>query len=290
MDKVYTLSDLNSMELAQYPLAVFGKPIAHSLSPLMQNAALVELAKTDAKFSAWRYYKFEIDPQDLPEALRAFHARNFQGINLTIPHKEIVFGHLENADDFARLAGAANTLLRAPTGWCGANTDGFGLAKAIENFSGRTFDSADVLVLGAGGAARAAVFYALLNGARSVQILNRTKLKAQCIIEEAQHAGFKNVGELSEIAPASIVINATSIGLKKDDAPVLDFRTLPKDCVFFDMPYIKNSETSSVLAARECGIVAASGLPMLAWQGAKSLSLWTGVPKIYGDLMLTALL
>ena len=289
MDKVYTLADAETMELADVPLAVLGKPIAHSMSPLMHNAALRRLSLSRPELAGWHYYKFEIDPKDLGEALRLFHARNFRGINLTIPHKEVVFEFLEGADEFARLAGAANTLVRTDGGWHGSNTDGFGLAHAVKSFSGMDFAGADVAVLGAGGAARAACFYSALNGAASVRISNRTRLKAQCIAEELKLAGFDSAGELSEIAPGSVIINATSVGLHPGDAPVLDFSKVPDTCAFFDMPYVRGGETPSVLAARAAGLRAASGLAMLAWQGAKSLSIWAGLPDPPGEIMLAAL-
>ncbi len=282
-DKIYTLSDIEGAEFAEFPLAVLGKPIAHSLSPLMQNKALEFLAKKDKKFSAWRYYKFEIDPSELELALKKLHAKGFVGLNLTIPHKEIIFKFLESADEFSCLAKAANTLSRTSMGWTGTNTDGFGLEKAIQKFTGKSFKDADVVLLGAGGAARAAAFYILRSNAKSLQIFNRTESRADALISEIELAGYK-AQKFSEISENSIIINATSVGLKTDDLPVLDFAKLSKTCTFFDMPYAKGRETSSVLAARKAGLSAASGRDMLAWQGAKALSVWTK-QEILGELM-----
>lgn len=290
-NSVATLSDLQTIPLAKFPLAVFGKPIVHSLSPKMQNAALREMSKTNAKYNDWAYYKFEIDPKILGEALLEFHKRGFLGINLTIPHKEIVFDFLENASEFAKLARASNTLLRTPTGWQGFNTDGFGLTKAIELFSGRKFKESDVVILGAGGAAKAACFRASLDGCKSLKIWNRSQDRLQGLLQSLESANFKAsaLKSIEEIKPDSIIVNATSVGLHKEDSPVLDFSKLSKDCVFFDMPYIRGSETSSVLAARSVGINASSGLPMLAWQGAKSLSIWTGEESLLGNVMYKAI-
>lgn len=290
-EKVWRLSDLKpGAEFAKFPLAVFGFPIAHSQSPKMQNAALRELAKSDSKFRGWAYYKFEVAPEELKDTLKAFHDLGFLGVNLTIPHKEIVLDFLEGAEDFAVMARAANTLKRTPTGWKGFNTDGFGLAKAVELFCGRAFRGSDVVIFGAGGAARAAAFKAAMDGCKSLRVFNRTKSRLDSLLESLRGAGFSagSLGGVGEIKAGSILINATSVGLKKDDLPIVDFSAIDKSCAFFDMPYRAGGETPSVEAARKAGLKAASGRAMLAWQGAKSLSIWTG-REMLGELMLNAL-
>lgn len=291
-EQVYTLSDLKKLSFAKKPLAVLGKPIAHSMSPLMHNAALQKMAQKNPEFSQWAYYKFEINAEDLHEALELLYEKNFCGINLTIPHKENAFKCIAQSDEFSKLARAANTLRRTNNGWYGTNTDGFGLEKAIENLSGRNFKDADIVLLGAGGAARAACFHALLAGCKSIKISNRTQAKTLALINDAKAANFEaeELKSLSDISNASIIINASSVGLKADDKPIVDFSNLPKDCIFFDMPYIKGGETSSVIAARRAGLRAESGLPMLAWQGAKALSLWTGCELLIGEFMLDTLI
>ena len=112
--------------------AVFGKPINHSLSPKMQNAALAEMAKTDSFYNGSKYFAFEVDPSDLKVAIESLYSKNFVGINLTIPHKEVIMGIIDDFDPHAKLIGACNTLLRTKNGWKGYNTDGFGLERAVE--------------------------------------------------------------------------------------------------------------------------------------------------------------
>lgn len=290
-DAVLHIEDLKRRgDFAEKPLAVFGKPVAHSLSPAMQNAALQKLALSEKQFAFWRYYKFEIDPENLEKTLSEFHKAGFEGINLTIPHKEIVMPFLGEISPFAQMVGAANTLIRTKDGWKGDNTDGFGVAWAVENFSGRTFKNSDVVILGAGGASRAAAFKALVDGCASLKIYNRTKSRLERLLEDISSRGFKAepLECFSEIAPKSIIINASSVGLKPDDKPVLDFSKIPQGCAYFDMPYIRSRETNAVLEARKCGFKAASGLAMLAAQGALSLSIWTSRP-LQTETMLEAL-
>ena len=136
--------------------AVLGKPIGHSLSPVMQNAALSEIAKSDPSYIGAEYFAFEVAPENLKGALDALYGKNFAGVNLTIPHKEIAAKLLSDMDDSARLARACNTLLRTSKGWKGFNTDGFGLEEAVRSVLGRDFKGSDVVVIGAGGAARGA--------------------------------------------------------------------------------------------------------------------------------------
>ena len=295
-EKIFYPADLKASLLAKNPLAVFGKPIAHSQSPKMQNAALAWIARKNPEFADWRYFKFEVSPDELNEVLPDFHRAGFRGINLTIPHKQVIFDCAQRSeikfDKFSEMAGACNTLIRTDSGWRGTNTDGFGLARAIFQFSGRSFKDSDVVIFGAGGAARAAAFKAALEGAGSVLISNRSQGRLGELIAALKFANFDALAleDSSQIKANSIIINATSVGLKASDSPILDFSKLPKGCVFFDMPYISGSETASVKAAREAGLKASSGLAMLAWQGALSLNFWTGadIDSLAG-VMLSAL-
>ena len=293
---IYTPDQLSLPEFDNpFPkFAVFGHPIAHSLSPKMQNAALAELAKTRREFAHSKYYAFDVEPQNLGAVLAEFIGRNFVGINLTIPHKEVVLPFLKSVDSFAMRAGACNTLVAESGGWRGFNTDGFGIEGAMEHAFGSGFGGADVFVLGAGGAARGACFYALERGCKSLSVANRSPERLARLVADIRAAGFEcSTFELSRVLPIpenAVVVNATSIGLKPDDAPVLDFSAIPASVKFFDMPYRVGAETSSVLAARKCGIAASSGLPMLAFQGAKSMSIWTGADcRVLAKTMLEAL-
>lgn len=296
---IFRIEDLRSGEFAARTprggppfFAVLGRPIAHSLSPMMQNAALSKIAESDPAYRGSKYFAFEVAPEDLADALRALREKNFSGVNLTIPHKEAAFSLLDDFDPDAKLAGACNTLLGTPGGWKGYNTDGFGLEKAVESSLGREIGGSDIVIVGAGGAARAAAFHVLSRGCRSLLILNRGAERLEKLASGVRAAGFeceaRLLGEKFPCPPSPVVINATSVGLKEGDPPCADFSAFPPSAAFFDMPYAAGRETSSVLAARARGMKACGGLGMLAWQGAKSLSIWTSKP-LMGELMLETL-
>src|SRR2546423_1496824 len=130
-DPVLTLADLAGWSRPGTSLAVLGHPIKHSLSPPMHNGALAERARHDARFADWNYFRFEIRPEDLPQALELLQAKAFHGVNLTVPHKVIAFDRVAAIDPAARPVGAVNTLLRTDRGWRGFNTDGYGLTAAL---------------------------------------------------------------------------------------------------------------------------------------------------------------
>src|ERR1043166_280856 len=130
LDPVLTLRDLASWSRIETSLAVLGHPIKHSISPPMHNAALDQLARTDRRFADWKYFRFEIHPDDLPRALELLYQKTFHGVNLTVPHKIIAFDRVSEIDAAARPVGAVNTLRWTDRGWHGFNTDGYGLATA----------------------------------------------------------------------------------------------------------------------------------------------------------------
>lgn len=300
MAEILKPQDLNHGEFSerngnspQKFFAVFGKPIGHSLSPLMQNVALAEIAKNDSTFVDSKYFAFEVDPDSLAEVLDIFWQKNFTGINLTIPHKEVVMNIVKDFDNSALSAQACNTLLRTEHGWKGFNTDGFGVKLAIEQGLGRNIENADVVILGAGGASRGASAEIIKSNCKSLLVANRNQDRLKKFAEDLstenfvlQTAPLENIEK--KIPNGAIIINATSIGLKDTDKSIIDFSKIPPDCVFLDMPYRRDGETVSVMSAHKHSIKAENGLAMLAWQGAKSLSIWTG-KQLYGTLMLETL-
>ena len=116
--RTYTLDDLENLFFPGTPLAVIGSPIEHSLSPAMHNAALNKLRRQDTHFNDWAYYRFEIPEDDLFDALPNFHARNFIGLNLTVPHKVLALQSLQSVSADAKYMGAVNTLVRVGVGIC----------------------------------------------------------------------------------------------------------------------------------------------------------------------------
>ena len=248
-------------------LGVAGWPVGHSRSPAMHNAALAALG-----LDGWRYLKLPLPPELFAETVRALPAAGFRGINATIPHKEAALALASEATPRARAIGAANTLTFHPdTGAIHAdNTDAPGLIEAIPASHAPAGRSA--LVLGAGGAARAAVHALLEAGAADVAVLNRTRERAERLV--ADLGGGRVVD-----APvgAEIIVNATSIGLREFKALPLPADTVDAGSCVVDMVY-RVGGTRLLEVAKQRGAIGVDGLEILVAQGAASLERWTGRP------------
>jgi len=282
-EPIHTLTDLAAWSFPGTALAVVGRPVGHSLSPAMHNAALADLARLQARFGNWRYFKFDIAPDELPRALQLFHQKKFHGLNLTVPHKSLAIEHLVSGDDFVRAAGAANTLSAVESGWQGANTDGFGLSTALRQERNAQLAGANVVLLGAGGAARAAAVECLQQRCASLWIGNRSQPSLHALLASVQPfaqstrlAGFVMNDPPRDLPEAALVINATSLGLAPADASPLDLRRIPRPALVYDMIY-RPPQTALLRQAAELGIPHANGLSMLIHQGARSLEIWTGM-------------
>ena len=281
---VLTLSDLESWSFGGVPLAVLGHPIQHSVSPPMHNAALAALARTNPAFAAWKYFRFDIPPDDLPAALALFHAKKFHGLNLTVPHKVIAFDYVTEIDDAARPLGAVNTLRWTERGWHGFNTDGYGLASAVRETLGRDLAGTPVILLGAGGAARGAAVECLTRGCASLSIANRTRENLDALLALLAPItggiplrGFAPAAPPADLPSHALVINATSAGLRPDDPAPIDLKALPHVAAIYDMIY-NPPQTLLLQQAAALGLPHANGLAMLVHQGAKSLEIWSGAP------------
>lgn len=281
---ILTLADLEAWSRSGTSLAVLGHPIKHSISPQMHNAALAGLAAKNPRFADWVYVRFDIAPEHLPDALRLFHAKKFRGLNLTVPHKIIAFEHVATVDTAARPVGAVNTLRWSEAGWEGFNTDGYGLAAAIREQFGRELSRADVILLGAGGAARGAAVECLQRGCASLHIANRTRENREALLAALLPTaggipltGFSPAAPPGTLPSGAILINATSAGLNETDPLPIDLLSLPRPSAVFDMIY-NPPQTALLRAAAALGMPHANGLSMLVHQGAKALEIWTDVP------------
>lgn len=281
-DQTYTLEDLRDWQFDGTSLAVLGQPVRHSISPQMHNAAIAELAAVHPKLSDWRYFRFEIDPEQLLEALPIFHSKGFAGLNLTVPHKEIAFPAVQGIDPAAQPIGAVNTLKRHETGYAGFNTDGYGMAQGIKIQLDREIQGSDFVLLGAGGAARAAAIQAIQSNCASLTIVNRNQERLARLIGELTPLAAEANIPLEALAPCSIealptgclLVNATSLGLKPDDPTPIPVDKLPETLSCFDMIYNPPSTALMKAVATKGGQVG-NGLAMLVHQGARSLSIWT---------------
>jgi shikimate dehydrogenase len=285
MASVITIEQLASWQPTRTTYGVVGFPVAHSRSPAMHQAALNHL-KLDADYLA-----FEVPPERLGEALPLWSAKGVAGLNLTIPHKQLVLGMVAELSDEVREIGAANTLVNTTTGWSGHNTDGRGFSKAVREIFRYSLRELRVLVLGAGGAARAIALQCAREGADRVVIANRTEDKATALADEiarkftteklaGQVARFRGIALSSphlaaELDTIDLIVNATSVGLKSGDPSPLPTHLLQPHHLVYDTIYAP-SVTPLMRAAIEAGARAENGLGMLLHQGALSFELWTG--------------
>ncbi|WOO41790.1 shikimate dehydrogenase [Rubellicoccus peritrichatus] len=281
--RVRTLDDLKTWEFSGKALAVLGLPVAHSVSPQMHNAALNAMAQTHLIYRNWCYFKFEVPPEKLPEALPLFWEKGFHGLNLTIPHKVQAVDLVKEIDPAARSMGAVNTLTRLDGGgYNGNNSDGYGLETALERELDVKIPGADIVLLGAGGAARAAAVQCLLKDCKSLWIGNRSQdrlnelialLDPKLVVEKVRGFDITNPpAELSAIEHP-VIINATSLGLKADDPSPIDLSRFTGEAKIYDMTYgVKNALATQAEAS---GFAFADGLSMLVWQGVRSLEIWS---------------
>jgi shikimate dehydrogenase len=230
----------------------------------MHNAAFAALG-IDAVYLA-----FDVPPAALPAALAGARALAVRQLAVSIPHKEAVLPHLDEVDATARRIGAVNTITRYDGRLVGANTDWLGAVRALEReteLAGR-----DVVVLGAGGAARAVAFGALERGARVV-LLNRTVARAQKL---AADLGAPGAGALADLArtPCDVLVNTTSVGLRSDVSPV-SADAIPRGAIVMDAVY-DPACTRLLRDAAGRGARTISGKWMLVLQAAEQLRLWTG--------------
>lgn len=248
----------------------------------MHRAALVALAAADPRFAAWNYFRFDIPPGELAAALPEFHAAGFVGLNLTAPHKVIAFDLVAEIAPEARAVGAVNTLQRTANGWRGHNTDGHGLTAALQEDLGVKLSGAAVILLGAGGAARAAAVECLRQRCAGLWIGNRTRPNLDALLAALRPQaggiplqGFDPAEPPVSLPAGAVLINATSAGLNTADPAPIALRRLPAGLSVFDMIY--NPPVTPLLReAAALGLRHANGLGMLVHQGAQALRLWSG--------------
>jgi shikimate dehydrogenase len=259
-------------------VGIFGDPVAHSLSPRMQNAA-IQTSGLDAI-----YVPFHVTAAQLCDAVKSIRAMSIRGVNLTIPHKEAACDLVDELDASAQMIGAINTIVNDNGRLKGYNTDGLGLLKALKQELGCDVAGKRVLLLGAGGACRAALVALCQAKVSWIGIANRTRNRSQQLIEEfsAKFSGtaFAEYELGSSLLntcdePVDLLVNTTSVGLKGEDFgfPVVD--CLKPGGAVFDMVYAPEP-TMLLNQARKRGLVAADGLGMLAAQGEAAFALWFG--------------
>ena len=283
--EVYTLADLQNWKDVDPPvrLGVFGDPVEHSLSPQMQNAAL-----NHEKINM-QYARFRILPAELREALNRVRDLKFVGLNLTIPHKVSALEMVDRIDDDAKQIGAINVIKFESDKMLGFNTDGRGFARAIREEFSVDLRDLRVMVLGAGGAARAIALECAKSRCERLVIANGTLEKGERLVEKLRSffEGPKVFGPVPrlqairweeaafqfQIANVDLIANATPVGLNRGDPSPLSSRLLAPHLMIYDTIY-SAKETPLVSAAIEAGARAANGLSMLLHQGVLAFEIW----------------
>ena len=259
---------------------IIGHPLGHSLSPPMQQAAF------DALGMNVRYRRWNTPPIMLPYRVEAMRRERCLGTNVTVPHKIVAFEYVDDVDPLARSIGAINTIVNTDGQLTGYNTDAHGFVTSLKHEFGHDLAGVNALVLGAGGAARAAVFGLAGEGAGSIAISNRTASKAATLASDAWPAAKASVAEIGSdefeqaALNADLIVNCTSVGMAGGPSPnetPIPKRLLKKEAAVFDMVY-NPTVTPLLSAATEAGAAAIDGLAMLVHQGAAAFELWTGEP------------
>ena len=286
----YTLADLEKWsEVASdidppIRLGVFGDPVAYSLSPQMQNAAL-RACEIKAQ-----YARFHIRANELRSALLFLRKLDFVGINLTVPHKIAASTQIDEADESATRAGAVNTIRVRDEKLIASNTDGEGFLRAIRTEFSIDLRDLRVMIIGAGGGTgRAIAWQCGLENCERLVLVNRTLEKANALTEQLRplFSGPRVLGPSARIeavawdesamrtqlADIDLIVNATPLGMNPSNPTPIPARLIAPHHIVFDCVY-EPSKTALLRAAEEAGARGANGLSMLLYQGALSFSFW----------------
>jgi len=258
---------------------LIGWPAAHSRSPLIHHHWLRKLG------IAGGYVIEAVPPDELQDFVFRLALRGFVGANVTIPHKQRVL-KLSKPDERAQAVGAANTLWFADGELCSTNTDVEGFLNNLDACAPGWDAAEEVLVLGAGGAARAVVFGLLERGIKRVHLANRTIARAEALADQfgdkVLPVAWEAFGDL--LPRAKLLVNTTSLGMHGQEALDLDVGKLPDDALVSDLVYVP-LETPLLVAAKARGLKTADGLGMLLHQAVRGFELWFGQrPQVTAEL------
>ncbi|MCL2116001.1 MAG: shikimate dehydrogenase [Methanobrevibacter sp.] len=277
-------------------VGVIGDPIEHSLSPAMFNAAFKSL-KLD-----YAYVPFNVKKQDLRSAIAGAKAFNIKGLNVTIPHKRKVLNEIDKFDIMANLIGAVNTIKFSNGKSYGYNTDCVGAVRAIEEVC--DLKDKNVVIVGAGGAARAIAFQIAISNVEKLTIINRSEKKAKFLLYDLKtllSTNFKDNSKLEDITidfshidlnfthgmieslpkhlkNADILIDTTPVGMYPNinDEPIATANEMHSDLIVNDIVYNPN-ETCLLREAKLANATTISGIKMLLYQGVENFKIWTGL-------------
>ncbi len=258
-------------------VCIIGDPVRHSLSPIMQNAAFA------ASLLDYVYVPFAVSPENLKQAVAGLKALGVCGFNVTIPHKTTIIPFLDRLDDSAESAGAVNTVHLCGPSLIGYNTDGDGLVDSLSTDLDFFPGAEQILVIGAGGAARGAIAALCRSGAKRILICNRSLQNARAVMQDMNIrypetcidvVSFNQVNE-KHFCSTSLLINTTSLGMNGERIEGIELSQLPDHAKVYDMVYIC-SGTPLLKEASAAGLRAVNGLGMLVAQGERAFEIWTG--------------
>ena len=268
------MTDIHEISGTTEVLGLIGNPVAHTLSPVIHNTLSEKLKRNMV------YLPFPVKEDPVQAVRGAFHL-GIRGMNVTVPHKTTVIPALSGIDPAAEVIGAVNTLVRTDEGFRGYNTDMPGLKRALAQ-KGISLSGKQVVILGAGGASRAAAALALFERASGVYLINRTKEKAEAIADDMKKHFDDHIiplardeyGRIPE--KPSIFIQCTSLGLKGKEGLLIEDRDFYRKAEYgYDLVY-NPAETPFLKLFNELGIPCDNGLTMLLYQGIIAYELWTG--------------
>lgn len=254
---------------------LLGHPIDHSMSPLMQNDAFCQLGLPGY------YHAFDVRDDQLEQTVAAFRVLNVSGFNVTIPHKVAIMEFLDEVDEEAKIIGAVNTVVNKDGRLIGYNTDGRGYLASLGKVLIKPLAESEILVIGAGGAARAVVT-AIMNGVSSITIANRTTEKAVSIKENYHQYKRGNINILTlqeaeaRIGTYDIIINTTPVGMSPniDEIP-MEIENIKRNVVLSDLIYNPIC-TKWLQLGEEKGAIIHNGVGMFVEQGSLAFQKWTG--------------
>lgn len=271
-------------------LGIIGHPVEHSLSPVMQNAALAHIGLN------YVYIPFSIKPENLSDAIATLTAiDNLVGFNATIPHKQEIIPLLSQVSDIARSVGAVNTVWRTEKGWSGTNTDVEGFLAPLKHLAERNWHQTTAVILGYGGAARAVVAGCAELGCAKIIVVGRDEQKLNnfldswhnsTVIDKLSVHIWQKLPEL--LSNADLLVNTTPVGMYPhvDESPLSgdEMNLLPEGAIAYDLIYTPNP-TQFLRLAQERGAIAIDGLEMLVQQGASALRIWSQQQDVPVDIM-----
>ncbi len=274
--KAETAVDING---STQIVGVIGWPVAHSLSPPMHNAAFRHLGLN------WAYVPFAVPPHLVVEAIQGLRGLQMRGLNVTIPHKTAVVEYLDEVSETAQILGAVNTIVNTEGHLTGHNTDGPGFLRSLAEQDEQVVDK-KVVIIGAGGAARAVALAVAGAGAGQLAIVNRTILRAQqlaslinqhSVLSEVAAIGLDTSEAAQTVSSADIIIDCTPVGMHPHEnvPPVVPAQWLQPHQLVCDLTY-NPRQTALLSAAQQVGARTMDGTGMLVHQGAIAFEHWAG--------------